>query len=170
MDHAALTLLYAYNCWANDQILAAFQQLVATSAALSPATVNRYDGLIDTLCHIANTEMAWHSLCTTGHYPAALLEAESVAVDELMTHWQAEMQRMMWYIRALTDDDLVRDLHFMVGSTPRTRVLWQGFFHIINHGAQHRSEAAMNLTQQGHSPGDLDFTRFLATKGNEPKG
>ena len=33
--------------------------------------------------------------------------------------------------------------------------------HVVNHGARHRSEAAMLLTNYSYSPGDLDLIVFL---------
>jgi uncharacterized damage-inducible protein DinB len=35
--------------------------------------------------------------------------------------------------------------------------------HVMNHGTQHRSEAAAILTSFNQSPGDLDFTMYLNT-------
>jgi uncharacterized damage-inducible protein DinB len=43
--------------------------------------------------------------------------------------------------------------------------LWQQMVHQVNHGTQHRSEAAVMLTQFGHSPGWLDFLYFIDLQG-----
>ncbi len=43
----------------------------------------------------------------------------------------------------------------------RAYPLWQLMLQQVNHATQHRSEAAVMLTQFGHSPGDLDFIIYL---------
>jgi uncharacterized damage-inducible protein DinB len=43
--------------------------------------------------------------------------------------------------------------------------LWRPVFHQFNHSTAHRSEAAVMLTNFGHSPGDLDYVIYLAEIG-----
>lgn len=42
-----------------------------------------------------------------------------------------------------------------------TPALWQIMMHLLNHGTQHRSEAACILTHFNHSPGDMDMLEFF---------
>jgi uncharacterized damage-inducible protein DinB len=47
--------------------------------------------------------------------------------------------------------------------------MWQLLLHVVNHGTQHRSEAAVLLTAAGLSPGDFDMVDFAEqrTKAGE---
>ena len=47
--------------------------------------------------------------------------------------------------------------------------LWQQMIHQVNHATQHRSEAAVLLTQHGHSPGWLDLLYFVDVRGTAPR-
>ena len=66
------------------------------------------------------------------------------------------------YLAQLTDDDMTDYVRYTTDEgNKRERLLWHCLLHVVNHGTQHRSEAAALLTDYGHSPGDLDFTVFL---------
>lgn len=69
---------------------------------------------------------------------------------------------MRSYLAGLTDEDLSSIIKY--SRTEGTWIetpLWQILLHVINHGTQSRSEAAIILSQLGHSPGDLDYMIFL---------
>ena len=70
---------------------------------------------------------------------------------------------MRTYLAGLSDDDLTSHLRYTVDNgEKRDRILWHCLVHVVNHGTQHRSEAAAILTSFNCSPGDLDFTVFLS--------
>ena len=69
---------------------------------------------------------------------------------------------MRSYLAGLTDEDLDSIIRYTrTGGTWFETLLWQILLHVINHGTQSRSEAAVLLSQFGHSPGDLDYMIFL---------
>ncbi len=74
---------------------------------------------------------------------------------------------MAAYLAELTDDDLAAP--FALG-TRGALPLWELLVHLITHGTQHRSEAAILLTDAGHSPGDLDYFYFAITRESTPTG
>ena len=68
----------------------------------------------------------------------------------------------MSFVEGLADEKL--ESRFKYKSTdgePHERILWQVMAHMVNHGTQHRTEAAAMLTDLGHSPGDIDLIVFL---------
>ena len=69
---------------------------------------------------------------------------------------------MRAYLGGLNDEDLESHRRYTTDTgIQRDRILWHCLLHIVNHGTQHRSEAAALLTDYGQSPGDVDFTVFL---------
>jgi uncharacterized damage-inducible protein DinB len=69
---------------------------------------------------------------------------------------------MQAVLSALTDERLNSTIRYVIErGAVREWVLWQVLYSSVDHGTQHRSEAAAMLTTYGRSPGDLDLTLFL---------
>lgn len=133
-------------------------------SAIARPTTHSYGTLRGTLVHTLEAEYAWRALCQNGSLSAfgALDEAAFPTVDALTAHWQAEEQTMRAYLGRLTDADLADCVRYTTSEgDQRAWVLWHCLIHAVNHGTQHRSEAAAILTGYGYSPGELDFTAFL---------
>lgn len=154
--------LYDYHYWATQRILAASAQL-SPEQFLVP-TAHSFGSLRGTLVHTLDSECGWRTLCQHRTLAAFrdLEEAAFPSVDVLKQRWQEEERAMRDYLAQLADDDLNEYVRY---TTPegakRERVLWHCLVHVVNHGTQHRSEAAAILTDYGCSPGELDFTLFL---------
>ena len=101
-------------------------------------------------------------LCQHQTLTATMDEDAFASFDALEQRWNEEERTMRDYLARLSDDDLTDYVRYTTDSgQKRERLLWHCLLHVVNHGTQHRSEAAAILTGYGHSPGDLDFTVFL---------
>ena len=69
---------------------------------------------------------------------------------------------MMAFVDDLTDERLNSKFSYTsTEGTPHERILWQAMAHLVNHGTQHKTEAAAIMTDFGQSPGDIDLIWFL---------
>lgn len=159
MTRQDLLLLYDYNYWANKRILSAAAQ-VSQEQFVAPTSHN-YGTLRNTLVHTLDAEASWRTRCESGAFGEEVLETDFPTVAQLAQRWAAEEQAMRTFLASLQDNELDRMVSYPIDTGTRSRVLWHCLFHVVNHGTQHRSEAADMLTGYGHSPGDLDFTVFL---------
>lgn len=160
MDKNDIVMLYRYNDWANARVLRQAAQVAPeqyTAAAPTPQ-----GSLRGTLVHTLAAEVAWRRRWQ-GDSPTALLdEADLPTFADLYDRWVQEAHALVRFIADLSDADLQRPVQYATTKgQPKQNVLWQMMAHVVNHGTQHRSEAAMLLTGYGYSPGDLDFIVFL---------
>lgn len=116
-----------------------------------------------TLVHILDAEYGWLRIFQSGDGAAPGLKQEQFpTLEGLLERWREEEKGMRAYLAGLHDEDLPGPLHYTNDSgKKRQRVLWHCLVHVVNHGTQHRSEAAALLTEYGQSPDDIDFTVFL---------
>jgi uncharacterized damage-inducible protein DinB len=165
MNIADILTIYDYNYWANQKILTASQG-VSKEQFLAPGDFP-YGGLRGTLVHTLDAEQSWLSFLKNHDWSAPDLQAEDFpSVASVAGRWATEEKGMRAYLATLSDADLEAHLHYTIPSgVKRDRILWHALLHVVNHGTQHRSEAAALLTGFQHSPGDVDFTVFLNETG-----
>lgn len=161
MQVSDILTLYEYNYWANRHLLDVAGQLSEAQFA-APAPVS-HKSLRGTLVHVMSAEWLWRSRLQERIFPTAMLdETEFPTVEALRLRWEQEEQAMRAYLSTLADEALAQRVHYQTTKgAPASMILWHILFQIINHGMQHRSEAAFVLTEYGYSPGDIDFTLYL---------
>ncbi len=160
MNTSDSAFLYRYNAWANARILRQAAQVTA-EVYEAPAPVPQ-GSLRGTLVHTLAAEVAWRRRWQ-GDSPTALLsEADLPTFAGLVERWEREAQALHQFVASLADADLASTVQYKTTKgMPKDSVLWHLMAHVVNHGTQHRSEAAMLLTSAGYSPGDLDMIVFL---------
>jgi len=156
-----IRLLYDYSYWATARVLRAAEGISAGDLC-APADFPM-GSLRGTLVHALSAEWIWRQRWN-GIMPAAMLvEADFPTIGAIAARWDEEEAAMRAFIAALSDTALHRTVTVVntrgVAFPPLP--LWQMMIHLVNHGTQHRSEAAAILSSLGRSPGDLDLILFL---------
>ena len=161
MNKGEILTLFEYNYWANRRILTACEGVSQEQLVTGKAS---HGSLRSTLRHALGAERAWRMRVQEGVSPKALLTDEDLpTLSAIRDLWSSEEESMRGYLAGLpAGESLDQVVHYSTtAGKEMTTPLWQILIHVLNHGTQTRSEAAMLLTEMGKSPGDLDFTAFL---------
>jgi uncharacterized damage-inducible protein DinB len=160
MNTQDIQLLYRYNRWANKRILDAAENLTGEQF-LAPASYS-HGGLRGTLTHTLFAEWIWRKRWQ-GESPTQRIKPEEFpTLASLRARWLEEEKALDAFVASLTDEKLNAPFQFKnTRGEDMENILWQAMAHLVNHGTQHRSEAAAMLTEFNHSPGDIDFIVFL---------
>ena len=150
--------LFAYDRWATRRVLAALDRINEAAWAAPDALGERGLGAIPV--HQLGAHGRWRIGLSGGGGPFRPERAPLPPIADLRRRWEAEWRALDAWLDTLDDAALSQ---FDEG-IPR----WQCLAHVVNHGTQHRSEAAALLTAAGASPGELDMIVFAeehATSG-----
>jgi len=139
-----------------------------------PEILFRYDDTVQRGAHIMDLlhqlggQVGWLSTWQGGAPRISLPSSEGAGFLENLADWfRRSDAAIREFIDALPEGELGRPrLDRMPGGRERTMMLWDMMVHVVNHGTQHRSEAAMALAAMGRSPGDLDFLDFVDLRRN----
>lgn len=164
MQKSDIILLFDYNYWATQRILAAAEKL--SQEQFREPLKQTWGSLQGKLVHMLSAEWVWRSRFQEQSSPTAHLKADDFPIlAALRERWQAEEQAMRGYLNSLSDEQLAQTIAYKtLGGAPNSDILWQLLAHVVNHGTQHRAECAALLTELGHSPGDVDLIVYLRQK------
>ena len=150
--------LFAYDRWATRQVLAQLDGIDASESLWGATGIVGERGLGSILVHMLGAHQRWR----TGIAAEDEEDDDDIPRPErkplpapatLAAWWEAEFLEMDGFLAWLTDD--------MLAYVHNGIAVWQMLTHLMNHGTQHRSEAALLLTQAGRSPGELDLIVYL---------
>jgi uncharacterized damage-inducible protein DinB len=158
MIAAALRTLYDYNAWANAQILEASARLSREQLVSGVAGAN-FESLAGTLVHTMGAQWVYLERWQ-GRSPSSMPQAA------IKTRWMEIERATHAFVAGLGDADVARVIEYTNFQGERWAYpLWQQMMHQVNHATQHRSEAAVVLTELGCSPGGLDLLYFVDVQG-----
>jgi uncharacterized damage-inducible protein DinB len=166
MKKQDILLLYEYNRWANSRILNTAAK-ISSEQFLADATYP-HGGLRGTLTHTLYAEWLWRRRWQGESPTSGMTPEDFPTLEGLTKRWLEEDAKLMASVSACTQAQL--DQTFQYKNTKGKEfenVLWQVMAHVVNHGTQHRSEAAAMLTDANCSPGDIDLILFLREQQSE---
>lgn len=157
MDVADVRYLFDFDRWATRRVLAVIDGLPEAVWGATGVIGDRGLGAI--LVHHLGAHQRWrHGLSGSDEEPRPEREP-LLSPASLAGAWATEWDALDAWLGTLTDAWLVeRDENVPY---------WQMLAHVVNHGTQHRSEAATILTEAGRSPGDLDMIYFAEELARE---
>jgi uncharacterized damage-inducible protein DinB len=160
MTTAEAIELFDYLYWARDRVLDAAAGL-SESEFVAPETVTNRD-LRATLVHELDVQWSWRERLrgVPSEVWGELVELKAddyPTVESVAEHWHRDETEMRAWLGALADADLAAP---PPNERPRFPLSYY-VLHLVSHGIQQFSEAAVLLTRAGHSPGDIGFLEFV---------
>jgi uncharacterized damage-inducible protein DinB len=159
MDPEYFKTLFAHHYWARDRILDQVAQISQDQYLAAP--YRDYPSIRATLIHNLSSE-AGYLARWLGETRESMSEETLPTVEALRARWAEQQAKMNAFLAQLTEAGASKEIRLVARDGSETvNPLWALIAQALNHNTQHRAEVAFAVTQFGHSPGDLDVSRFL---------
>ena len=164
MRVADIEILFDYLFWVRDRVLAAAAELDDDAFAGRETVTTR--NLRATLVHELDVESSWRErlrAAGTGEpAPETELRADDYpSVRDLAAHWRRDEIETRRYLAGLTDEQLAVDSPV----EDRTGYPLSVYLtHVVMHGIQECSDAAVLVLRAGHPSGTLGFLDYWDTR------
>lgn len=153
MQLGDVRFLFGFDRWATNRVLATTDRVDDVTWSAPNAVGERGLGAI--LVHHLGAHQRWrHGLSGSVESPRPELESLPTPAG-LAAAWATEWGALDAWLDTLDDAAM--------NATDDGIPYWQMLAHVVNHGTQHRAEAAALLTAAGRSPGDLDMIFYSAS-------
>jgi uncharacterized damage-inducible protein DinB len=164
MNKQDIQYLYGYNQWSTAKILDAAAHVTAEQF-VAPMPFP-YNDLRGTLVHTLFAEWIWRKRWE-GTSPTRRLKPEGFpTLEPLRVRWAEEEALLLAFVDGASNESLQGKFAYRsTEGVAHERILWQTMAHLVNHGTQHKTEAAAMLTSFGHSPGDMDMIVYARELG-----
>ena len=147
---ADIRFVFAFDQWASRRVLDAAAGIDETTWSARNVIDER--GLGGILVHQLGSTQRWrHGLSGSAEQPRPE-KGPLPTIEAVRAAFEQEWAACDAWLATLDDDAML----ILDDGVP----VWKLLLHVVNHGTQHRSEAAVLLTDAGHSPGDLDLVDF----------
>lgn len=161
--HGYLQTIVDYTIWADQRILRTAQQL--PSSLLSAPQPIGYGSILDTLAHVMAGEQIWLRRWQGDADFRLASVAPFTNLWELERDWATLHTELRTFVANQDIQQFNRLIHYRsIQGESFSHPLSLIFWHVINHGTDHRSELLAMFTLAGYKADRVDLLYYLQTK------
>jgi uncharacterized damage-inducible protein DinB len=154
-----VSLLHAFNSWANNRIFDALSKLSTEQYMRDMKASHR--SIHGTLTHMVSAERIWLSRWLGPTEAVPLNPAEVPTLQMLRSTWETTGYEMAKFLGGMTDKKLQDTFS---AKSPKgvvyTHTYWQAFQHVVDHSTYHRGQIITMMRQLGVAPPSTGLIAF----------